>query len=369
MLCVGQERLSSVAPVAEKLNIRPTTLRVESTVDVPFVANPFIAAPVRCGPDGAIFFRTASSSAVGNLIAISHDGKLIGSFEVGKITDLINPSPITFFVTGSDVYMLVRSSGSESKAVTVRRPDGSTENQQMPSSLPRQFIARFKSDGTYRGAVLLDIPLTPWQIGAFTNGDFLVAGTTKNGLEARVALVKSSGQFNRFVDLKDDIRLRSESDSVTGTSTNSLPRVGKHFGEGFSEAIQGSTIIEDGRNLLLVRKGQRSPVFSVSPGGEAEAIQLNVPEGYNLWDIRAASNFWVALYMHRLPEEGTGVEFSSMAIDPKTGKVLEVYSYDRFPGFGLACTDGLEFSFVIRDDNKLKILKLISSRRSSSEKK
>src|SRR5258707_12359893 len=87
-LCFGQEPSPpAAAPVAESLDIRSTALKVESTVDVPFVANPFIVAPVVCGPDGVIFVRTASSSAVGNLIAISSDGKWTTSFEASKITD------------------------------------------------------------------------------------------------------------------------------------------------------------------------------------------------------------------------------------------------------------------------------------------
>jgi hypothetical protein len=369
MLCFGQEPPTAAAPVAEKPDIGPTTiLRVESTVDVPSVADPFIVTPVVCGVDGAIFVRMARSNVVGNLIAISSDGKGITSFEPSKITDITNPKAERFFVRDSDVYILVHGSGPESKPITLRRPDGSIEHQMAPTSPPQYFIARFKSDGAYLGAVLLDIPFTPAQVGAFPSGDFLVAGSTKNMREARVALVKSNGQFNRFVELKNDIHLQSESNGSTETSSAALPTTGKRFGEGFFEAIQISTIVADGRNLLLIRTGQHSPVFSVSPGGEVEDIWLKVPEGYRLRDIKTTPYFWVASFMHRLSEEGAGVEFSSMAIDPKTGKALEVYAYNTFPGFGFACTDGLEFSFLVRDDNKLKILKLISSHRSSSEK-
>ena len=339
------------------------TLQVESSVDVPGVSDPFITAPVVCGADGAIFVRTATVNAVSDLIAVSRDGKSTTSFGVSKITDILNPSLTTFFVRDSDAYLLVRGSTAEGRTLTLHRPDGSAENQ--PAYSSRQYIAHFRADGTYLGAVALDVPIRPLQIGTFPNGDFLIAGTTMDMRETRVALVKANGQFDRFLELTDDIRLQSESGPETPPSAASLPQTGKHFGESFFEATQVSAIIADGRNLLLVRKGQKVPVFSVSPAGQVEAVHLDVPDGYGLWDIKTTRAFWVALYTHRLPE-GKGVEFSSMALDPKTGKALERYSYTRFPGFGLACTDGIEFSFLIREDNKLKILKLISSHVSSS---
>lgn len=364
--CFGQESPPpAVAPQPEKPRVTRTALEVESITDIPFVTSPFIAAPVVCGGDRSIFVRTASSGAVGNLIAISSDGKWTTSFDLNKMTDIVDPSATTFFVRDVEVYLLVRGSLLEGELRRLRRPDGSLETQPLHSDT-RYYVAHFKSDGTYMGAVSLDIPMVPLQIGVFQNGDFLIAGTTKDRQQARVALVKSNGQFDRFIELKDDIRIREEADP-TGADPAALPRIGKRFGEGFADAVRVSTIIGDGRNLLLVRKGQNSPVFSISAGGKVESTRLNVPDGYRLWDIRTTRDFWVALYMHRI-SDAAGVEFSSMAIEPNTGKVLEAYSYERFPGFGLACTDGIEFSFLIRDDNKLRVLKLISSHRSSSRK-
>jgi hypothetical protein len=45
---------------------------------------------------------------------------------------------------------------------------------------------------------------------AFGDGDFLIAGTDKDG--PRVAIVGSNGQFRRFVELKGDVHARDESD-------------------------------------------------------------------------------------------------------------------------------------------------------------
>ena len=364
--CLSQEPSSQVtASVPQQIQRRPTALKAESAVDVLFATNPFIVAPIMCGTDGTIFVRTATSNSVGNLLAITSDGKFTTSFDISKVTDIMNPSPTTFFVRDSDVYMLARGSMPEDKILALKRPDGSTENQRIYAS--QHFIMRFKRDGSYAGAIPLDLPLVPLQVGVFPDGEFLIAGTTKDRQEARIALASSSGQFSRLIELKDDIRLRSELEDTGRSSPTSLPRTGARFGEGFSEAIQTSSIISDGRNLLLVRKGQKAPVFSISPGGDVKAIHLNVPQGYSLWDIRTTPNLWVALYMHRI-SDAQGVEFSSMAIHPDTGEILESYAYDRFPGFGFACTDGIEFSFLVRENNKLKILKLLSSHTFSSNK-
>jgi len=345
-----------------------TALEIESSVDVPSVSDPFISAPVMCGDDGAIFVRTATASAASDLISISRDGSTTTSFNASKMSDMVNPSATTFFVRGTDVYLLVRGSAGESETLALRRPDGSLETQL--SSPTRQFVAHFKKDGTYIGATALDIPFRPLQVGAFPNGDFLIAGTTKDLQETRVALVKGNGQFNRFVELADDIRLQSGplakgEDAEAHGSATSLPQTGKRFGEGFFDATQISVIVADGPHLLVVRKGQRVPVFSVSPSGQVEAVRLDTPEGYSLWDIKTTRDFWVALFTHRL-QEGKGVEFSSMAIDRRTGKTLKQYYYSHFPGFGLACTDGSEFTFLIRDATQLKIVRLTSSNRPSS---
>lgn len=362
-VCFGQEPRSSAADSTlqkEKQPVKTTALKVESVTDISFPLNPFIVAPVVCGEEGTILVRTTASGGVGDLTAISKDGKWVKSFDLTKMTDIVRPSARAFFVRDSDVYMLVHGSSLESEVRTVRRPDGSTEKQVVPDRT-LYFVAHFKQDGSYRGAVSLDIPILALQIGVFPTGDFLIAGTTKDMQETRIALVNANGQFNRYVELKDDIRLQRDT-NTTGTDPSSLPNRGKRFGEGFNEAAQISSIVADGRSLLLVRKGQQIPVFSISAGGEVENIRLDVPEGYQLWDIRPTPNFWVALFVHRISDTA-GVEFVSMAMQPNTGKVLQSYSYERFPGFGLACTDGTEFSFLIRDDNQLKILKLISSGR------
>jgi hypothetical protein len=59
-------------------------------------------------------------------------------------------------------------------------------------------------------------------------------------------------------------------------------------------------------------------------------------------------------------DEGTGNVFSLYAFDPETGVPLREYFSPRDLGYGLACTDGNEFTFVMVDAERksLKLLKL-----------
>jgi len=308
----------------------------------------------------------ATYGAVADLVSISSDGKDVVRFERARMSDVPQPVPGAFFATGSDVYLLTRSVVPTSETRKLRDPTGSVKD--VPLTRSQYVIAHFKSDGSYIGAIPLDIPFTPLQLGVFIDGGFLVAGVAKDANEPKIALVRSNGQFHRFVDLQGDIQLRSDqSGSEREPPSTSLPRVGKRFGEGFSDSLHNSAIVPYGRNLLLLRSGQDTPVFSISPGGSAEAVHLEAPEGYKLWALKTVANEWTALYTRRISDT-EGVEFATFALEPTTGKAIARYTYPKFLGFAMACADGVEFSFLVRENEKLKIVKLLSTRRSSSKK-
>jgi hypothetical protein len=55
-----------------------------------------------------------------------------------------------------------------------------------------------------------------------------------------------------------------------------------------------------------------------------------------------------------------GEQLSTYAFDPQTGQPLREYLFPKDLGWGLACTDGNEFSFLIADSEKktLNMVKL-----------
>jgi hypothetical protein len=83
-----------------------------------------------------------------------------------------------------------------------RKPSGQV---QPASHEERSIRAHFHRDGTSVGSVPLDLLILNLSIhlGVFGDGDFLIAGTDKDG--PRVAIVGSNGQFRRFVGLKGEV--------------------------------------------------------------------------------------------------------------------------------------------------------------------
>lgn len=115
--------------------------------------------------------------------------------------------------------------------------------------------------------------------------------------------------------------------------------------------------------LAIGEKGQKTPVFSVAPGGEVQAVNLEVPDGYSLADLRTSRNTWIALFTHRISDT-QGVEFQTYSLDPQSGNAIERYSYPKFLGFGLACVHDTELVFLTRENDRLMLVKVAPSRAS-----
>src|SRR5262249_19073815 len=149
---------------------------------------------------------------------------------------------------------------------------------QQQTVVTKDYIAHFKRDGSYVKAIPLDLPFHPMQLGAFANGDFLVSGTTQNH-EPRVALVKSNGQFNRFLTLKGDIHVKDNS-KESPDDRAALPANSDNFWDSLKAALGSSQIDSDGRNLLLIRTGSKAPIFSISPSGEVSSLVPDMPQDF-----------------------------------------------------------------------------------------
>jgi hypothetical protein len=169
--------------------------------------------------------------------------------------------------------------------------------------------------------------------------------------------VKWTGQLDRLIELKNDVEPDSP-DMQNSKLSSIFPGM-----KGFSQAMLFSDIVADGRNLLLVRKGQQTPVFSISPGGEVRATKLQVPGSYALFTLISAGNTWIGEYIFR-PEDAPGIKYFTYSFDPVTGKALDGYSFPTPLGFGLACSDAMDFTFLKKEtDDTLTLVKATSMRR------
>lgn len=372
MPCLAQQPETSNATTGTPVEaIPPVYLKVASSSPIPGISEPLLTTAL-CGSDNSILLRVASLGGVGDLVSISADGQKVVRFNAFKVSDIEIPKFYHYFIGGSDVYVLTRSSRPTDETMKLRTPNGDIVTQRKFST--KDYIVQFQSDGTFVRSVALDLPFTPQQIGAFPSGGFLVAGAAKDGsFKPVVALLKRDGQLDRYLELKGDIRPAREDRKEDAKDPIALPRWAANGGQNKQSlpvAENLSLIVPDGRNLLLLRSGQKTPIFSVSPGGEVRAITPDVPSGFTLYDLRASQNTWVAPYTHPHSDDpkNAAVDIETYALDPVSGKAIARYVYPGFVGFGLACTDGVDFTVLERPGDKLELVKLVPVRAYSSEK-
>jgi len=337
-----------------------------SSVEVPALSADSIGAPLLCDKQGRILFRFATPEAgVQDPISVSADGKTVVHFSKEKINDITHPVILSVFLADSDVYVLTRGSAPLGYSTKWRKPTGEVTEQQASKS--RTFIAHFTPDGNYAGAVVLDVPFQAMRLGVFEDGDFLIAGLDAASEEPRAAIVASNGQFRRLLELNGDVHARQDSDtSQKSRDSSALPRISSVLGDrtkpSATDTLFGvastSQIARDGRNLLLIRP-LHAPVFSISPSGEVSVHNLKMENVSRLYTIKPAGELWIVEFLHNVPNT-EAVELSTYAFDPETGLPLRKYLLPPDVGWGLACADGDELTFVMADGktNSLKIVKL-----------
>ena len=337
-------------PLQEASSVLVSSLPAESVV-----------MPVLCDADGNILLRLAMpDTGVEDPVSVSSDGKTVTRFGKEKINDIPRPLPLSMFLSGSEVYILTRGSVSLNSDVNWRTPNGEVVTHSAAKST--SFVARFRRDGTYVGAVPLDLSFKPLHLGVFENGDFLVAGYDPPTDEPRVAIVGSNGQLRKFVELKGDVHARAESDASAREKDDptALPRskTWEGLAESLRDVVSRSQIATDGPNLLLFRPAN-TPVFSISPSGEVQVHNLKVKGDYRLFTIKAARDSWIVEFIYDLPD-GTAQKFATFAFDPETGAPLREYFFPTDLGFGLACVDADKFTFVVAniEGKTLELMKL-----------
>jgi len=344
-----------------------------SSVQIPSLPAESIGAPLLCDAQGRILFRLATpENGIEDPVSVSSDGKTVIRFAREKINDITRPVMLNFFLDASDVYILTRGSTPLGYEMKLRKPTGEVVEQQASKS--GMFVVHFKPDGNYAGAVRLDLPFKPFHLGVFENGDFLISGRDPATYEPRVAIVASNGQFRRFLELKGDVHAQQESGaSGKGSDPTALPRFKPAPGsppQSFATGtllgvVSASQIAKDGRNLLLFR-GLSGPVFSISPSGEVSVHKLKVEGDYSLYTIKAVGGAWIVEFLHDVPNS-QAVELSTYAFDPESGAPLRRYFFPPDIGWGLACADGDELTFIVADEknNTLKLVKLAPGARSN----
>lgn len=354
---VAQNQLPASAP--PEPNLPFITLGITSTVELSGISEPFLANSVCSSDNKALLTQLASGTGLGDIVAISQNGKQVVRFGGSRIDDIAMPEFESFFATDSGVYILTRGSLPTNQTIKLKTPAGQSITQ--PISTHKYYIARFRLDGGYEHSVPLDLPFSAMQIGVFPNGDFLIAGIEDATDEPKVGLFKSNGQFTRYVELKNDITAKSA--SADDKDLRRLPRTDPDFSRTLRGAASLSAIVPDGPNLLLLRVGQHTPVFSVSMGGEVRSITPQVPKGFAIANLAAGNDTWTAIFQKKKtndPRDLT-VLVEGYAINPASGEAIGRYIYPNTVEFSLVCRDGNQFAAFGRQGDKLALVILEKS--------
>ena len=346
---------------AVPLNPNKISLGLISSTPIKSVPSQGLGLPIPCGPEDTIVARFAPtplpggmlSGGVSDPVTIGADGNIVGRFGREKINDIPSPVPLSVFLRDNTVYILTAGEVPLGRQINIKKPNG--EIVQRPATKGQYFITRFTKDGTYDGALALDTPFKPVQVGVFESGELLLAGEEIGTHTPRIGIADSRGQFLRTLELSGDISSRSEDRNKASEDDTALSQ-----GTSMEEAVMASQIVADGPNLLLFRP-VGSSVFSISAGGEVRRVKLKVPGKLELFAVKPSQGAWFVEFTHQ--NEGSQAEFFDLySFNPSTGEPINQYFFPNDMGFGLACADdgGKEFTFVMsaEDGNGLRLMKL-----------
>jgi hypothetical protein len=133
------------------------------------------------------------------------------SFSREKLTDIPHPN-VTYGaaeIAVSDAGVYYRAGGyteedidKKTKVVTDSQGiDRVVQTREVARE--EQYVAHFDKDGQYDGAIK-DLPLQVFRVAVFNSGTLVVQGRDERGAP-RVALLDSSGQLLRYLELPKDI--------------------------------------------------------------------------------------------------------------------------------------------------------------------
>jgi len=287
---------------------------------------------------------------------LQFDPKGIVTFETSKITDIVEPKWVADFISDTTLYMLIEGD-TRTEQVTSKPEwaDGKDAVSWETRGEPRYYIAQFDSDGSYKGALKLDLPFRPTRLSGFQSGSFLTTGFDENNI-FRVALLDSGGQFLRYIEFPKEKPEAAEKTVERSMGLTASAEVASMTLSGLASFFpyQG--------NVLYVRGRSGAPIYEISPGGEAKTVKIKAPEGYAVEYLLPSDRNWFVVSTER----GTYTQAKSVVyeVNPSSGEFLGRYFAE---GSGrtkavsegqsdLACVYEGEFVSVRHENGKLSVL-------------
>ncbi|MBS1849988.1 MAG: hypothetical protein JST79_03685 [Acidobacteria bacterium] len=267
------------------------------------------------------------------------------------MNDIPEPRVQNYFVSGAEVFLLVKGTENASKGKVVLKNEQGEAIGELPriKGEIRDYIARFSKDGSYKGGLKLDLPVEPIQLAAFPEGGFLIAGIDKNNKVPKVVLLDDSGQLQKFIDLPKDISNKpaySEDYALAGKSqpVDVVSLFAQFIG------------VKDG--ILFARGFGASPIYKIGPGGEVESLKLKLPKGMAMTGMLPSDGSWLIELGNADPGKPFyELQSSLYEADPDSGALLRRFSVKNSAKEGIACFHDGKFLGVGHVEGKLILLR------------
>jgi hypothetical protein len=312
------------------------------------------AVEISCIGDGNVYVLKPGQGVV----ALTPSG--IVSFLADKMTDIPHPSTtfiglnpaisasgISFRVTGID----------DTKVETTTSTDDAGHNhaEKNATNATIPYIARFDKDGTYEGAIKLDVPFVIYKFATFDSGVFIAQGMDQNKVP-RIALLDTSAQFMRYLDLRKDV---STSQSVSGDQV----KCDECTADMDSVVFSGYFTPWNGKALLKREFTGSVRIYEIQESGNVRMVNIKAPEGYEISELIPSDRNWL-LRFNKPDARGVRPDAfdSLLEVDPQNGEPLREYRVklpDKVPQTVISCVADGEFWGARHDlkEEKLKVVR------------
>jgi len=288
------------------------------------------------------------------LVALTPNG--VVSFLGDTMTDISHPS-MTFVGMNPSISrsgVAFRVTGIDDEKLEIRTwtdEQGRTHTEKDATNATIPYIARFDKDGTYKGAIKLDLPFIVFKFAAFNSGNLIAQGPDQNKVP-RVALLDASAQFMRYLDLPKDI-----------INSQTVPGEGRKC-EGCTADINSIVFSSyftpsNGKVLFKREMTGRTRVYEIQESGDVRIVDVKPPEGYEIGNLIPSDRNWL-LRFNKLDDKGVRPDMfdSLLEVDPQNGNpVSEYYLKPPYtePETGVSCFAEGEFWGVRRDAKEEKL--------------
>ncbi len=299
-----------------------------------------------CNGNGSIYVVRGGSG----LVALSPKG--IIPFLSDKLTDVPHPrttflgmnpslsaSGISFLVTGTD----------DAKVETRNWTDeqGTNHVDHDLSNAILHFLVHFDADGTYKGAIKLDLPFLVYKFAAFDSGTFIAQGMEKEKIP-RIALLSASAEFMRYLDFSKDI-------STSGSASTDEIQC-KDCTADLNSVVFNSYFTPWHHEILLKREfGSTVRIYEIQESGQVRVTTVKVPEGYDIGPMVPSDKNWLFRFNQPNAHGDRPQVFDSLLeVDARNGQPLREYRLlppDTAPETTLSCFFDGEF-WGLRENKK-----------------